>query len=402
MNNETFLSPDIPPQNEGFTNFTGSSDIPNIRTFAQFLPSMVTSLLGVILNCTALTIILKLTRYKVTPTDIFLISQLVFDFGVSISSAVVPIGRLIKPHRLESENFFALTICKIWYSGYGPVFCYNMSVVNCILLTIERYLKIVHPVRHRVMMTNRKAYTVVATLLVCNLCYATWFRAIPTTITAGECVNHTSQVIHYLLNVILFNIVPLSVFIFCYLHMFIVLHKRITKVGPVSVTTSRAMTKQGKNEINCTLQTLTTPSTSYPQPSTDQTKSDALQERSNGQMVQPKSTRQPFWKTQLLKQISQSDSTLAKPYPRARHNFNKAEKNLLKLAILVHLSFIACNTPVRVYFAASYILGYEPHKGSLLPILVTLMHLDICLHPIVYAFTLKKVKDKLKGLIKRH
>lgn len=108
------------------------------------------------------------------------------------------------------------------------------SALNLVAITIERYLKVVHPIFHRVSFTRRVAYVTVALVWVISIGYQFLVNLPTSAVVNGQCMlqafwpielQRLDNVIHFTLQ----YLGPIIVFMFCYTKMAIVIQR-----GPFS------------------------------------------------------------------------------------------------------------------------------------------------------------------------
>ena len=377
------------------SSFGGFSLSPS-QVFFRYSPIMSVSLLGVFLNLIALILLVKVTHSSKVTTNIFLTSQLVFDLGSSASSVSMALGEAFKP-TIFSESIAMQIVCKVWYSRFIILSFTNMSILNCTLLTLERYFKIVFPLRHKIHMTEKVAKLVVGGTYVFNILNTGFMFLITMTVTNRKCERDTSfsptfyHVTRIYNNVIMTGI-PMGVIFICYTHMLIVLHRRMKKFKVKETSTNKFQPKLAI-ETSATGNSLNTEFSSVTSVSVPVASSP----------VRTKGPSGGNHNSNTDKNLGNKDHcpTLPKTTKHEK-SLLKAEKNLLKVALLVSISFIVCNVPVRLYYLLSVFGLYETTHGVAYLVIATLVYLDFALHPIIYALTLKPLKDKLKTLCNRH
>ncbi|XP_071489410.1 galanin receptor 2a-like [Diadema antillarum] len=110
-------------------------------------------LLGIGGNGLVLLVIAKVRELR-DITNILIANQSLIDFTSSvllIASYIVPLPPL--PNDVALARF----ICAFWYTQYPYWATYAASVINLTILTLERYLAIVHPIHYRRRALSRPA-----------------------------------------------------------------------------------------------------------------------------------------------------------------------------------------------------------------------------------------------------
>ena len=348
---------------------------------------MITGLVGTVLNVIALILLLRVIKANKTASDILLISQLVIDLISALAISTFFPTDMVKPVYFKN-NLGHLVICKLWYSKFMPFLFTNMSMLNCMLLTIERYMKIVHPIWHRLNVTKNSVFIALGISVLLNTVYGTMRYAISTSVHAGRCTNNQSLPPSYfntmrIIHIILLTIAPLVTFIYCYGHMMVTLRKRTKKIKPVS---SLAYTSGTQNS-----------STGEPKSSTYISNSHVNSTEITENPTDGLASRLTLGVNSVAPQIDPQINSANK----SGSKMDKAEKNLLIVVVSVGISFLVCNTPSRFYFMLTG-LGVLPWSRSTLFLIFTFgTYLDFSLHPIIYAFTLKKLRDQVNGFFRK-
>ena len=113
---------------------------------------------GLVGNVFVIIVIVCFTSMHRQITNIFVINQSIVD---AVSSLLILASQLIVviqfrpiliPNQFASELY-----CRVWKSRLLHWGTYVSSIYNLVALTIERYLKVVHPILHKTSFTTRKA-----------------------------------------------------------------------------------------------------------------------------------------------------------------------------------------------------------------------------------------------------
>jgi len=114
------------------------------------------------------------------------------------------------------------------------------SAFNLVAITIERYMKIVHPIAHRVKFTRQTAYITIALVWILGIGYYLLVNLTTSAVIDGQCMMQTlwpntkldqlENVIHFTLH----YLGPISVFVYCYSKMALALYKGSFKKQPVA------------------------------------------------------------------------------------------------------------------------------------------------------------------------
>ena len=114
------------------------------------LPTLITyisfSTLGITGNGLVLYVIARIKELQDT-TNLLIVNQSLIDF---ISSIILLANYALPKPPLPSENpLLARFLCGLWYSHYLFWTTFIASLVNLLLLTLERYCAVIYPIRYR-------------------------------------------------------------------------------------------------------------------------------------------------------------------------------------------------------------------------------------------------------------
>ena len=131
---------------------TTSTSIANVSRVsnALSLPTLIIyisfSTLGIIGNGLVLYVIARVKELQDT-TNLLIVNQSLIDF---ISSILLLANFVLPKPPLPSESpVLARFLCGVWYSQYFYWSTYIATLVNLLLLTLERYCAVIYPIRYR-------------------------------------------------------------------------------------------------------------------------------------------------------------------------------------------------------------------------------------------------------------
>jgi hypothetical protein len=114
----------------------------SIRTILRG-PNLFIGVLGCLANAFVLIVLVSSKKSSGSTVNIFVINQSFIDmlacFLVSVASAVA----------LSGIHKFSMPMCILIGGGVTTTLAINASVTSLVLITLERYVKIVHPIVHR-------------------------------------------------------------------------------------------------------------------------------------------------------------------------------------------------------------------------------------------------------------
>ena len=194
--------------------------------------------IGVFGNTMVLWVIFSFTSMRRRMTNMFIINQTLVDLVVSLILTAAYASKLANTYDLSAPG--ADILCRLWLSQAFLWGVFMVSTYNLVAVTIERYMKVVHPIVHRNSFTKRKALIVIAAVWIWGL-FFTLVTTIPTTkIVYGACwifsiwPNDAWQRFVGLLTLVVQFFIPVTVMAFAYIRMILVLRSKAISVtaGP--------------------------------------------------------------------------------------------------------------------------------------------------------------------------
>ena len=362
-----------------------------IKKLYGFIYTMVFCLVAVSLNTFALVALSKTSRMGKTSSDIFLMSQSCFDLASSSVVFFYVIGLALLPPDL-GDSFGMHVVCSLFYSRFFNTLFANLSIFNCTLLTLERYAKIGHPIMHKIWMTPSKAKSILITVICFSVCHSGVLCIMPTGLIAGRCstrsfLSDNAKLGLFGFNFVIETAIPIAAFLVCYSHMLYILHKR--KFGlKLQVLNKPCTRSEGSATLFHDSQHgvhLSGPSTSI---------SDASLNIESSSQVSSFDTSTA---SSSIYTTSKNSNDVVKPkQKKTTHQIlGKAERNLFLTALLVNISFIASNAPLRFYslFLYSGIIKTDI-AGPVVKFMYVIIYMNYCIHPLIYTFSLKRIRDK--------
>ena len=198
-------------------------------------------LLGVIGNGLVLLVIYKNRKLKKSRLqNPFVTNQTCIDLVSSVFLAITFAYKMAPT--LQMWGSAGLLLC-VSLEGEGLLWIFlSSSAVSLMALTFERYIKIVHPIKHHTSFTTQKKIVIISLSWVLPIVWLAIFIVMTTVVQNGVClfqVEWPSAILaqFYGWTYIMFSyFIPLFFFIYCYGHMFWTLHKRNVQVreGPIT------------------------------------------------------------------------------------------------------------------------------------------------------------------------
>src|SRR6218665_3029576 len=142
-----------------YTNTTKANLVTNIiaSSAVRLVPGLTTvyviiSVVGIVGNLFCLVVLLGHAPLRRKPANYFLISQSIIDLLLSI---LLPINTGFSVPPIIGRPIDDI-LCFLWTSRSIFLGLFTASLFNITALTVERYFKIAHPLRHRIWMTKKQ------------------------------------------------------------------------------------------------------------------------------------------------------------------------------------------------------------------------------------------------------
>ena len=228
---------------------TGSSGISGL-----YILYCIVGIIGFLDNLTVIVVIATSQAMRKRHTNWFLINQSVIDMLTAGFLAV----QAYKPTN-PIPGLAGILYCKLWYSDHFLWALAMTSTYNLMMITLERYVAIVHPVWHKNRMTPKAtAVALVTPWLIGNVfcLYAPQLERV----ADGTCLGlrFNSVLEGRILGVVTFIVqfaLPLATMIVCYTKIVLVFtrHRRATGSDAVSTTEDKTRSKAKENVLKTLL-----------------------------------------------------------------------------------------------------------------------------------------------------
>ncbi|XP_070561806.1 galanin receptor type 1-like [Ptychodera flava] len=190
-----------------------------------------------------------------TVTNMFILNQSLIDLTSSFVFVLSYLGTSVDtlPAGLRGT-----VLCKFWLSLYPLWSLFDSSSLNLCAITIERYFAIVHPVLHHNKFDITKVRIVIPIIWFAGFVNE-WFWPYVHYIEGDTCSNQwPSDHLRRFVGVLVFVVeyaFPMTVFVFCYLKIFLVLRKRANdhKTNSLSSNQGDGMLNKASKNVTKTL-----------------------------------------------------------------------------------------------------------------------------------------------------
>jgi len=223
---------------------TGPSPSPAGIEFYFQIAVLVIGVLGTAANAVILYALVASKEYK---THVLIVHQNALDLFTSFSLVVIYSTKLCNVSLAGSAGYWlCTTILSESLSWWGTI----ASAINLAVVTVERYLKVVHPVWCKKKLRNWMTYSAMATAWIisfmCNVA-----AAFPTSgVIDGVCYpfvlwkDETVRMFYFLWNIVSFYVVILFIFVFCYWRIVLVIRRQTRVMASHAASGSTAAQNQ--------------------------------------------------------------------------------------------------------------------------------------------------------------
>jgi len=161
--------------------------------------------------------------------NLLIIHQNVIDL---ISCVLVVITYSIG-HRINMTGTLGYFLCTIFYSESAVYSALYASVINLMAVTIERYLKVVHPFWSKKNIKRWMIHATMAFAWIAGILYNVPAVFVTSVVMDGTCLSYyawespEARMIFGAFSIFLFFVLPLILFIYCYGHIVVVIRRQM-------------------------------------------------------------------------------------------------------------------------------------------------------------------------------
>ena len=204
------------------------------REHKQLAFALIASI-GIVGNAVTIVVIAQCSKMRSKFTNILILNQSSIDLATSVCILV------IKTINISNENLSGLggeLYCRLWWTEFLLWSLIISSSYNLMVLTLERCMRVVHPLFHHKFVSKIKILAFAGAAWwpgpILLLCFV-----VPTSgVIDGHCVynakldNETWKKARGVVLIIMQYLLPITVFITCYIRMFMRLRTQIHPLAP--------------------------------------------------------------------------------------------------------------------------------------------------------------------------
>lgn len=214
---------------------------------------MVIGTVGLLGNGFVIYVIFSFKGLRKKTDNLFIINQSALDLMVAVLLIGDATTRFVEGYNSGLKGLAGEVYCRLWLSGVLQWSMLVSSTYNLIMITIERYLMVVHPFHHKVAFTRKKAIIIMVAVWMIGIGYE-FLSGIPTTVVVdGVCIPFSNfpspdwQKAYGFITITVAFFVPTIVHPVLYGHMVVVMRKRASNLGNQSSTDGQRLSRTQRN-----------------------------------------------------------------------------------------------------------------------------------------------------------
>ena len=191
--------------------------------------------LGIVGNGLVVVVIASGRKMRKRTPNVFILNQSCIDLVVS----VVLVASVASTDRYELTGPSGAAICRLWLSQWLVWGTFMTSTYNLVALTLERFLGVVYPIWHKLVVTRRRAVVVAGIAWFVGPVYSL-YQVVTARVIHGQCnILHAwsskdAQKAFGVVTVFMEFIIPLITMVICYTRMAISLKIRVVPIATVA------------------------------------------------------------------------------------------------------------------------------------------------------------------------
>ena len=211
-----------------------TSDTENNNSLADqllIIANITTGSVGLFANMFVIVVVVGYTSMRKQLANFFVVNQSFIDAASSLLVIAQMISQVSLSPVLIKNEFASELYCRVWYTQLLLWGMYTSSTYNLILLTLERYLKIVHPVYYRTSFNVRKAQILILFVWLFGISFQAAYLVPTSQVASFSCSSENiwpDEVSHQAVGYIIIAVqycLPLLIFAVAYTKMICSLRK---------------------------------------------------------------------------------------------------------------------------------------------------------------------------------
>ena len=187
--------------------------------------------IGLLGNLLVVVVIFRYTKnFAKKVTSIYIINQSFIDLVVAV---LILLAAFIDSRFLPADDgVWAQIYCRVWLTQALQWGFIRSSTTNLMLLSIERYIAVVHPIRYKTSFTRKKVTSSLVLVWLLGILYMVIANILVSGAVDGRCYptafwpSKQFRVIYSVANISIVMMCPLILHVFCYGRILYTLHCR--------------------------------------------------------------------------------------------------------------------------------------------------------------------------------
>jgi len=208
---------------------------------------LVIGIVGTVQNAV---IIYALVASKQHKKQVLIFYQNVLDFACSFFVVII---YSIKVSNVSFSGSVGYWLCLLIVNEHLAWYPSSCAIINLAMITIERYLKVVHPVWSKNKLRNWMIYTVMAISMIAVFINDVVTQIPTNTVIDGVCYisvlwpSNTLRLIYLIWTIIIYYVLIIVIFIYCYWRILLVIRRQAQVM--VGSSAAQAQSNKARNNV---------------------------------------------------------------------------------------------------------------------------------------------------------
>ena len=213
---------------------TAEEDAPSLFNILSPYLYAIVGFIGIINNLFVAVIFATSIQLKKRVENILLFHQSVID---SVTGLMLILSFTTSITQIAYTGLIGDFICKYWMSSTPLWTALQASICNLVIITVERYVEVVHPIFHQNYRNRWLVWITIASTWVFASSTSILFVLYKNGIRNGLCLygvdwpNVAVMKFSMMFNLFVKYLLPLATFIYCYLRMIVTINRSIFQVN---------------------------------------------------------------------------------------------------------------------------------------------------------------------------
>ncbi|XP_033633295.1 octopamine receptor 1-like [Asterias rubens] len=310
----------------------------------------IIGLLGIVGNSLVIFVAVRVPSLR-SVTNVLICNQTIIDLTSSVFFVVL---YLVPKPQVPENEVAASVLCKLWLSDW-PLWGFSVSsTVNLVLLTLERYFAIIHPIKYRRKFSMKCAKCLALIPWFVGPLHELGWALVHVVDSNGDCSpKWPSLTLQWVLGVVFFighYLMPVTLMVYVYTKIVLRLRRDWRSPPPQAPASASEIGVSYRVEIG-------PPDIPLPNRS---------------------------------------------PAPEKKRFNLLASRSVLRTLVIVSVSYIICWGPNEIIYLVYNLGGYVEFNGVYHSLSVIFVLCNMCLNPIIYAFHYEEFRKALRATFSCH